>query len=141
MARKKPKNQSARAPLTGLELEVMDIVWELGDCTSAQVTTAFQKRRALAPTTVRTVLTKLRTKDYLEAIPALERGFKFRPVVPRSSVARRSLKDLLPTLFQNSPLQAISYLIEDADVNEDELEDIRRMLEARKNRKPGGKKK
>ncbi len=58
-------------------------------------------------------------------------------------MARRSLKDLLPTLFQNSPLQAISYLIEDADVNEDEFEEIRRMLEERKrrNNQPGGKKK
>ncbi len=143
MSLKKPKDQPAHAPLTGLELEVMDIVWELGDCTSAQVTTAFQKKRTLAPTTIRTVLTKLRTKGYIEAIPALERGFKFRPIVERGSVARRSLKDLLPTLFQNSPLQAISYLIEDADVNEDEFEEIRRMLEERKrrNNQPGGKKK
>jgi BlaI family penicillinase repressor len=118
------------ATLSALELELMDIIWRLGDCTSAQVTAEFSKKRPLAPTTIRTVLTKLRSKGYVEIIPSLERGFMFRPAVPRETVARRSLKRLLQSLFQGSPRQAIAYLLEEVDISDSELREIRRMLDA-----------
>ena len=135
MARKPRDGPVPRPPLSSLELEVMSAVWELGDCTSAQVIAAYGKKRTLAPTTIRTVLTKLREKGYVEPIPTVGRGFLFRATVARESVARRSLRELLGSLFQNSPRQAIAYLLDDADMPESELEEIRRMLEASKSRK------
>ncbi len=62
----------------------MDIVWLLGECTSAEVTAEFQKRRRLAPTTIRTVLANLRKKHYLEQVPTIERGFRLKATVSRS---------------------------------------------------------
>ncbi len=140
---KKQTSKSKHPTLSALELDVMDVVWDLGECTSAQVIDAFQSRRPLAPTTIRTVLTNLRNKGYVEALPALERGYKFRASIGREDVARRSLKDMLPSLFQNSPIRAISYLIEDAGVSDDELDEIRRMIDKQKRggRKPKGGKK
>lgn len=129
--RKKTGNPS-RPAMSSLELEVMDVVWELGDCTSAQVIDAFTKKRPLAPTTIRTVLTNLRNKGYIKPIPTIGRGFMFRPTVQRESVARRSLRELLTSLFGNSPRQAIAYLLDDASVSEDELDEIRRMVDERK---------
>lgn len=129
---KKRKIQQTHPSLTSLELEVMDIVWELGDCTSAQVTAQFTKKRKLAPTTIRTVLTKLRNKGYLKPIPSIERGFTLRPTIQRECVARRSLSELLSGLFKNSPRQAIAYLLDDADMSDAELDEIRQMIDARK---------
>lgn len=129
--RKRPSKRT-RPAMSSLEMDVMDVVWELGDCTSAQVIDAFSRKRPLAPTTIRTVLTNLRNKGYIKPIPTIGRGFMFRPTVPRESVARRSLKELLTSLFRNSPRQAIAYLLDDANVTEDELDEIRRMIDERK---------
>jgi BlaI family penicillinase repressor len=120
-------------PLSGLELEVMNVVWDLGDCSSAQVVERYQSKRALAPTTIRTVLSKLREKGYIKQIPSMQRGFMFSPVVAREKVARRSLRELLGSLFDGSPKQAISYLLEE-EIGEDELKEIRAMLNKQKRR-------
>ena len=135
MARKKTKTRKRRAPLSPLELEVMDTIWDLGDCTSAQVTEAFRRKRLLAPTTIRTVMTTLRTKGFIEPIPTVGRAFVFRPKVKRETVARRSLKNLIASLFQDSPRQAIACLLEETDIPESELEEIRRKLEERRARR------
>ncbi len=130
-------DRSRKLPaLSSLELDVMNVVWDLGDCTSAQVTAEFTKSRALAPTTIRTVLAKLRDKGYLEPVPSIHRGFLWRPAVQRDSFARRSLKDLVARLLGGSRREAIAYLLDDADVTDRDLEEIRRLLDARK--KKGG---
>lgn len=119
-------------PLSGLEREVMAVVWNLGDCTSGQVTTEFAKVRDLAPTTIRTVLANLRNKGYLKPIPSLERGFMLRPTVDRETVGRRSLKEVLASFFQGSPKQAIAYLLDEPEMTEQELTEIRRLLDDQK---------
>jgi BlaI family penicillinase repressor len=130
---------AARRALSRLELQVMNVVWELGDCTSAQVIERFAEMRPLAPSTIRTVLAKLREKGYLKRVPSMERGYKFRPTVPRECVARRSLKDLLASLFEDSPRQAIAYLLSDADISDRELEEIRRLIDSHKQKRKGAK--
>ncbi len=132
MARSPKKRDSHRPALSPLELEVMDVVWDLGECTSAQVTEAFQRKRPLAPTTIRTVLTSLRKKGYVRPVPTIERRFRLRPVVPRETVARRSLRELLASLFGNTPQKAIVCLLDDPNLSEQELDEIHRLIDARK---------
>jgi predicted transcriptional regulator len=114
----------------------MSVVWELGECTSGDVIEAFARKRDLADSTVRNVLANLRVKGYLKPIPAIGRGFRLKATVPRETVARSSLRSLLESLFQGSPQQAIAFLLDEADTSDRELEEIRRMISARK-RKEG----
>ena len=123
-------NGKAELPeLSRLELAVMGVVWELGDCSSAEVIAAFTKRRRLAVTTIRTVLANLRKKGYLEPIPTIERGFRLRARVTRDAVAGRTLRGLVGSLFGGSPRQAIAHLLKDERLNETELKEIRRLLD------------
>jgi len=135
---KKDANRKELANLSRLEMSVMGVVWELGDCTSAQVIERFDEIRRLAPTTIRTVLTNLRRKGYLELVPTVEPGYKFRAAVSRESVARRSLGTLLSSLFRGSPEQAIAYLLDEADISDSDLDEIRRMIDSRKQKKRRG---
>ena len=137
MARKNNTSRAGDTPaLSPLELDVMLVVWELGDCTSAEVTVAFQKKRDLAPTTIRTVLSKLRAKGYLRPIPTVGRGFLFRAAVERDTVAKRSLSGLLSSFFENSPRKAIAYLLDDSAATDEDVEEIRKMLAARRRKGP-----
>ena len=121
--------------LSDLELAVMDVVWELGECSSAEVVERFSERRPLAPTTIRTVLASIEKKGYLERVPTVERGLKYRPRVGREDVAGRSLRKLVGNLFGGSPRHAIAWLLREENLADAELEEIRGLIEARKRRK------
>ena len=133
--RRRRQNPPANRPTLGdLELEVMHVVWELGECTSGDVIAALGKKRRLAASTIRNVLAKLRTKGYVRPVPSIGRGFLLRPTVPHETVARGTLKSLLSSLFRGSPTQAIAYLLDDTRLSDEDLEEIRRLIEARKRR-------
>ena len=128
--------KTVRPELSRLELAVMDVVWDLGTASSSEIIIAFQKRRPLAPTTIRTVLANLRRKGYLTRVPTVERGFRLKAAVSRAVVARRSLREVFTTLFQGSLQQTIACLVSDEKLSDEEMKDIRRILESRS----GGKK-
>ena len=136
MARKPVKRQVV-ADLSGLELEIMDIVWDLGECSSAEVIAACRSKRPLADTTVRTVLSNIRKKGYLEPVPTIERGFRLRPTVSREAVAARSLERVIVRLFKNSRQDAIAYLIDNEEITDEVLADIRRLIDKHKQKKQG----
>jgi predicted transcriptional regulator len=121
--------------LSRLELAIMGVVWELGDCSSAEVIAEFTKRRRLAETTIRTVLANLRKKGYVKPIPTIERGFRLRATVSRDAVAGRTLGGLVASMFGGSPRQAIAHLLKDERLDESELKEIRRLLDEKRGEK------
>lgn len=125
----KRRKENSLPELSPLELEVMNVVWALGECSSAEVIEEFSKVRRLAETTIRTVLANIRKKGYLEPVPTVERGFRVKPVVSKREVARRSLKQMLSSLFDGSPREAISFLIEEEDIDQKDLKELRSLLD------------
>jgi predicted transcriptional regulator len=77
----------------------------------------------------------LRKKGYVKLVPSIDRGYRLRAAVPRATVAGRSMKTLVRTMFRGSPQHAIACLIREEAIDESDLEEIRRMLEARRKRK------
>jgi len=119
--------------LSRLERDVMNTVWDLAErtreCSSTDVVEAYQQKRALADTTIRTVLRNLRKKGYIEPVPTIERGMRLRPAVARDVVARRTLHELVESFFDGSPRRAISFLLKEEAMDENELAEIRRVLD------------
>jgi len=123
--------------LSKLELDVMDTVWSLGECSTADVIGAYQSKRTLADTTIKTVLSNIRKKGYIELVPTTERGYRFRATVSRDSVAGRSLRQVVSKLFGGSPRQAILHLLNEERISKDDMREIQRMLDEHKQ---GGRK-
>ena len=134
----KRRKEQSLPELSPLELEVMNVVWHLGECSSAEVIEEFSKKRQLAETTIRTVLANIRKKGYLEPVPTVERGFRIKPVVSKREVARRSLKQMLSSLFDGSPREAISFLIKEENIDQTDLDELRSLLD--EGRKKGKRK-
>ncbi len=137
MPRPKKNDSRERPELSRLETEIMDVVWRLGECSSAEVIANYSQAnhpagRRLASTTIRTVLANLRKKGYLKPVPTIEPGFRLRPTVARDSVVRRTLKSLVAGLLGGSPRQAIAYLLKDENLNDDDLEEIRRLIDSQR---------
>jgi BlaI family transcriptional regulator, penicillinase repressor len=126
------RSSRPRPALSGLELEVMNLVWDLGESTSAEIVEAFTKLRPLAATTIRTVLTKIEEKGYVERVPTTERALRYRPSFPREAVATQTMRQLVGRLFGGSPKAAIAQLLADEELNADELAEIQKMVSRRR---------
>ena len=99
-------------------------------CTSAQVIEKFNenKKEPLAATTIRTVLSNLKKKNYIEQVPSMERGHMYRPT---KNTQRRSLLDLVTFFFNDKPKEAVSCLLPELDPEElkeleDEIKNVRK---------------
>jgi predicted transcriptional regulator len=71
--------------LTPQELAIMKVVWKLQKATVRDVHDALNQRRAVAYTTVMTMMRILEEKGYLKKVMA-DRAHVYRPAKPRHQV-------------------------------------------------------
>lgn len=83
--------------LTRYELELMNVLWELGEGTVQDVCDKLQ--RPLAYTTVMTTLTLLENKKRVLERRKRGRAFVYHPIVSREDVSRSMLGELRMVLF------------------------------------------
>ncbi|HKO58006.1 MAG TPA: BlaI/MecI/CopY family transcriptional regulator [Thermoanaerobaculia bacterium] len=106
--------------LTEAELRVMNVLWDAGEATVAQVQKALAAHR-FAYTTVLTIIQILESKHYVGHRPA-GRAYLYRPLVGRGQVRRAALQKFLSTWFDASPNALVLNLIDEDDLDADELE-------------------
>jgi BlaI family penicillinase repressor len=114
--------------LASLQLEIMDVLWRLGECSVAQVRTELQAAgRDLAYTTVATMLTKMEKKGVVSH-RSEGRVFVFRPEVFREQVAEVMTGELIDGVFGGSPANLVDHLLTSGDIRSDELERIKDLI-------------
>jgi predicted transcriptional regulator len=123
LARKKSLN------LTEAEQRLMEVLWEKGSATVAEVTQALPQKAGLAYNTVLTTLRILESKGYLRhSKPKDGRGFLYAPVVSREQASHSALRHLLSRFFGNSAEALVLKLLEDEKLSESERKRIRSLL-------------
>ena len=125
--KKGPKNDR---PLTEVELEIMNAVWDLEECTVKDVLETLQKSRPLAYTSVATIMKILETKKFLGSRKK-DKAHVYFPTVKRTEYESQSLKHLTERVFQGNPSSMVMRLLEASKISKEELESIRVLLDER----------
>jgi predicted transcriptional regulator len=115
-------------PLTEVELEIMHVVWELGDATVKQVHDVLSVRRPVAYTTVMTMLGLLAKKGHLKREES-GRAFVYRPAHPKGRVVSRMLDDFVARVFQGSARPLVLALLKEKKISKRDLDEIARLAE------------
>lgn len=114
--------------LTGLQLSILDVLWESGEATTLEVWRYLNRERKLARTTVATLLSRLERKSLL--IHRREgREYVYRATVTQSEVRRSKVRDLTETLFGGDATALLSHLVRADGVEVDELQRIRELID------------
>jgi predicted transcriptional regulator len=92
-----------------LELLYLRALWTLGEATVRDVQQAVAAKRVLAYTTVMTLLDRLARKGIVSRRKA-GRAFLYAPQIPRDSLRRAAVRELLDTYFDASEQQLIEFL-------------------------------
>jgi predicted transcriptional regulator len=124
-------------PLTEREAQIMDVVWRLGEVTAERV-------RAELPgsphdSTVRTLIRVLETKGYLRH-QTKGKAYIYRAVVPRQKAQRMAVRSVLTRFFAGSAENLVLRLIEDEQLSQEQLDELRAspaLAAGRKRRKKG----
>lgn len=117
---KKPKS------LTKAELRVMNVLWQLGRGTVAQVTAALPPPPA-AYTTVLTILRILEQKGAVRH-EAEGRAHAYIPAIEREAIARSAVADIVQSFFQNSKSALALRLIAEARPSQEELDSLKALI-------------
>ena len=121
--------------LTKLESEVMRVVWDAGDepiCVR-DVLEALnrQRRKKLAYNTVQTVLTILKQKGVVKTVKGPGRAHYFVARLSRRDASHQMVSDLAHRLF-GGPIQPLLHqIIDDADLSQSDLGELKRWVESK----------
>ena len=114
--------------LTDAELRLMEVLWEKGQGTVADVAAALPKSLNLHYSTVLTTLRILETKGYLRHTQE-GRAFIYEPVVGRDEARESAVEHLVGKFFQGSPELLVLNLMDTADIRPEDLKRLRKRLE------------
>ena len=104
--------------LTPLELEIMQVLWESGPSTVAEVQP--QMRAELAYTTVQTMLNVLWRKNKVKRVPE-GRAFRYEPVVSRERANGNALHDLVSRMFGGSSEALLMAMVDTRQITAEDL--------------------
>jgi BlaI family transcriptional regulator, penicillinase repressor len=127
LAMRRKENQT----LTPLELEIMQVLWDAGPCTVAEVQPRL--RAELAYTTVQTMLNVLWRKNKVKRVQE-GRAFRYRPVVSRERATGSAIDDLVHRMFGGSSEALLMALVDTRQISAEELT---RLAERLKDREKG----
>lgn len=117
----------ARKILTEGELEIMDVVWELQQCTVRQVYEALRERKRVAYTTVMTMMKILEEKGHL--VRSREgRAYVYRPTRPKTLVIASIVNDFVSRVFGGSARPLLLGLLEGKKLSEEDIAEITRLI-------------
>ncbi len=123
--------------ITRFELEILDILWRLGEASVREVCDALAEKKRPAYTTVQTIVQRLEQKGAVRRTRKIGNALMFEPAVTRKSAYRRVLDDLLE-LFGGSAQPVVAQLLESGKLTLEDLKALEQHESARRNK--GGRK-
>jgi BlaI family transcriptional regulator, penicillinase repressor len=117
-----------KAPrLTRLELQLMDILWSLGQGAVREVQEAIPEKRRPAYTTVQTILNRLEEKGVVRKTRKIGNAWIFEPAINRKRSHERLIDDFLD-LFGGSATPVVSHLVESGKLTLEDLKELEERL-------------
>ena len=117
--------------LTKAEMEVMNVLWDVSQALTVHEIVAQYPEPQPAYTTVGTFLKILEAKGYVEhhRKDVTGRTFYYSPMLTREKYTTQVLNDVKTTLFGNSAKRFCSFLIQNEDLSNEDLQEILHLIE------------
>ena len=122
------KRSNQRPPLSEVQMEIMNIVWERGEITVGDLWQELSLRRPVARNTVLTHMMRLEEKGWL-----LRRAngnlFQYSAAVERAGVLGQMVSRLVDTAFAGSAEGLVMSLLDGRGITKKEAARIRTLIE------------
>lgn len=120
-------SKAAPKILTETELEMMQALWSLGEGTVNQVQEHLAPERALAYTSVSTMLRILEQKGHLKSRKE-GRGHIYRPTLDKDEYERRSVEHLVEKVFHGEKIAVVRQLLQSKGLSKQDLAELKKLV-------------
>jgi predicted transcriptional regulator len=114
--------------LTETELELMTILWKIGEGSVADVIESLPQGRDLAYTSVSTILRILEQKNILKARKE-GRGHIYIPLVKKTDYEAKTVRHVVDRVFNGTPVALVRQLLDSGQLNEKDLSELRQLID------------
>ena len=125
------KSARVRTPLTDLENDVMQAVWQTAPCTVETVHEIISGKHKLKETSTRTLLRRLEKKGYLTH-ESDGRAYSYRAVEPARNLAARAVRQIIDRFCRGSVEELVSGMVEAKVFSENEMERLEKFVRDKK---------
>jgi BlaI family transcriptional regulator, penicillinase repressor len=119
--------------LTQRELDIMSVLWELGEATASEVRERIDP--SLAYTSVSTMIRTLEMKGYVSHRRGEGKTHVYFPVIDAQMAGETALGRVLDKIYGGSPLKLLAHLVEQRRLSDADLARMRELLESSKKKK------
>jgi BlaI family penicillinase repressor len=120
--------RSKTKTLTEQELEIMKLIWEMGPATVRDVYEKLLERRAVAYTTVMTMMGILEGKGHLLRRPE-GRAYVYEAAEGKGAVLSSMVAEFVERVFDGAAEPLVLSLVRDRKLSKKDLAEIARMIE------------
>jgi len=120
--------------LTEVELELMTILWKLGEGSVNDVIEGLPENRNLAYTSVSTILRILEQKGVVKARKE-GRGHIYMPQLKKSDYETRAVRDVMDRVFEGTPVAMVRQLLGSVEIKSEELQELKSLIQKLEGRK------
>ena len=110
------------------EAKVMEILWDHGPLPAKDISRMAAETIGWNKNTTYTIIKKLEAKGYLRRD---EPGFLCTPLLSRDEARKTEANTLLRKVFGGSRKALFSALLEDEQLSDDEIDELRRLIDGR----------
>jgi BlaI family transcriptional regulator, penicillinase repressor len=125
--------RTPRIRITRLELQLMEILWKLGEAAVRDVQEAIPAKGRPAYTTVQTILNRLEEKGAVRKARKIGNAWIFQPVLQQKKTYQRLVDDFLD-LIGGSATPVVSHLVDSGKLT---LEDLKLIEESLASKEEG----
>ena len=119
--------------LTPRELDIMSVLWELGEATVSEVRDRIDP--GLAYTGISSMIRTLELKGYVAHRRGEGRTHIYYPVIEPEAAGESALSRVLDKVYGGSPIKLLARLVEQRRMSDKELERMRELLQQPKKKR------
>lgn len=106
----------------------MKVIWPRGQATVREVYDELRSKRAVAYTTVQTMMNILETKGHLKREPG-EKAHVYAPVRPQQIVVRSMVREFVNRVFDGSARPLLVHLLKEKGLTDRERRELQKLLD------------
>jgi len=114
--------------LSKSEEQVMEIIWNLEKAFMKEIMDQFEPPLP-ANSTVLTLLKRMQEKGFV-GYHMLGNSRQYYPLIDKETYFGKQVNSMIKDFFGNSPLQFASFFTKSSDLNEEQLQELRRMIDS-----------
>ncbi len=114
--------------LSKSEEQVMEIIWNLENAFMKEIMEQFEPPLP-SNSTVLTLLKRMQEKGFV-GYKMLGNSRQYYPLIDKEAYFGKQVNSMIKDFFGNSPLQFASFFTKSSDLNEEQLQELRRMIDS-----------